>query len=169
MKQEKWKKNPDFIFDIHVNSFDSKIIDKIYKENHVTLKGQARFALGIVTGHNSKFISSHRKEGFEPIFKGKDIERFFLKKPSSYVLFRPQKYQQMAPEELYRAKEKLIYKFISKNLVFAYDDLKRLTLNSANILIPEVPSYPIKVILALFNSSSYQFLFQNDGEEKQFS
>jgi hypothetical protein len=33
-------------------------------------------------------------------------------------------------------------------------------LNSANIVIPRIEGYPIKVIAALFNSSPYQFLFQ---------
>ena len=66
----------------------------------------------------------------------------------------------MALTEKYRAKEKLIYRFISNNLVFAYDDKQRLTLNSANIVIPKIPNYPIKVIAALLNSSLYQFIFQ---------
>ena len=54
----------------------------------------------------------------------------------------------------------MIYRFISKYLVFAYDDKQKLTLNSANIVIPKTDDYPIKVIAALFNSSLYQFIFQ---------
>ena len=160
VQQIKWMSNHDFIFDIHSNNFDSKIIDKVYETNHITLKNEASWALGIVTGNNKKFITAENKPGFEPIYKGKDIKKFILDKPSSYIQFQSGKFQQVAPEERYRAKEKLIYKFISKNLTFAYDNRKRLTLNSANILIPEIPDYPIKVIAALFNSSLYQFLFQ---------
>lgn len=160
VQQIKWMSNHDFIFDIHSNNFDSKIIDKIYKTKHTTLKNKASWALGIVTGNNKKFITDKNKSGFEPIYKGKDIKKFILDKPSSYIQFQPEKFQQVAPEKKYRAKEKLIYKFISKNLIFAYDNHKRLTLNSANILIPEIPDYPIKVIASLFNSSLYQFLFQ---------
>ena len=160
VQQIKWMSNHDLIFDIHSNSFDSKIIDKIYKTKHTTLKNRANWALGIVTGNNKKFITSENKPGFEPIYKGKDIKKFILDKPSSYIQFQPEIFQQVAPEEKYRVKEKLIYKFISKNLTFAYDNRKRLTLNSANILIPEIPDYPIKVIASLFNSSLYQFLFQ---------
>lgn len=158
--QIKWMSNHDFIFDIHSNDFDAKIIDKIYQKNHTSLKNKASWALGIVTGNNKKFITAEIKPGFEPIYKGKDIKKFILDEPSSYIQFQPEKFQQTASEEKYRVKEKLIYRFISKNLVFAYDNHKRLTLNSANILIPEVPDYPIKVISAIFNSSLYQFLFQ---------
>ena len=160
VQQIKWMSNHDFIFDIHSNNFDSEIIDKIYKTEHTTLRNKASWALGIVTGNNKKFITDENQPGFEPIYKGKDIKRFVLEKPSSYIQFQPEKFQQVAPEEKYRAKEKLIYKFISKNLTFAYDNRKRLTLNSANILIPEISDYPIKVIASLFNSSIYQFLFQ---------
>ena len=83
-----------------------------------------------------------------------------MSKPSNYIHFTPEKFQQVAPIEKYRAKEKLIYRFIAKYLVFAYDDKQKLTLNSANIIIPNIPNYPIKVIAALFNSSLYQFIFQ---------
>jgi len=158
--QSKWKKNEDFVFDIHSNNFDANIIDKVYNIKHTNLKNNAVWALGIVTGNNKKYVISEKINNSEPIYRGKDIGKFVLKKPSSYILFTPKKFQQVAPMGKYRAKEKLIYKFISKNLVFAYDDKKQLTLNSANIVIPKIENYPIKVISALFNSSLYQFIFQ---------
>ncbi|MCK4745078.1 N-6 DNA methylase, partial [Candidatus Parcubacteria bacterium] len=157
VNQSRWKNNQDFIFNIHASGFDTEIIDKIYNINHTTLKGQSDWALGIVTGDNSKYIINKLKDGYEKIYKGKDVKKFVLKKPDNYIQFTPAKFQQSAPQEKYRAKEKLIYKFISKYLVFAYDDKQKLTLNSANIVIPKIPDYPIKIIAALFNSSLYQF------------
>jgi len=160
VEQLRWIDNQDFIFDIHASSFDAEIIDKVYKTKNTTLENKADWALGIVTGNNNKFIVDEPKEGFEPIYKGKDVGKFILKNPLSFIQFAPEKFQQVAPIEKYRAKEKLIYRFISKNLVFAYDNKRRLTLNSANIIIPRIPDYPIKVIAALLNSSLYQFIFQ---------
>lgn len=160
VEQARWLNNQDFIFDIHANGFDTKIINKIYKTNHTTLENKADWALGIVTGNNKKFIIDKQKTGFEPIYKGKNVGRFVLDNPSNYIQFTPEKFQQVASVEKYRAKEKLIYRFISKYLVFAYDDKQKLTLNSANIIIPQIPNYPIKVIAALLNSSLYQFIFQ---------
>ena len=64
MQQIKWISNHDFIFDIHSDNFDSKIIDKIYKTKHTTLKNKASWALGIVTGNNKKFLTSEKKLGF---------------------------------------------------------------------------------------------------------
>ncbi|MEA2065305.1 MAG: N-6 DNA methylase [Patescibacteria group bacterium] len=160
INQLRWKNNNDFIFDIHNSGFDAGIIDKIYNVNHTTLKGKADWALGIVTGDNSKYIINKLKDGYEKIYKGKDIEKFILKKSNNYIQFTPERFQQSAPQKKYRVKEKLVYKFISKYLVFAYDDKQKLTLNSANIVIPKISDYPIKVIAALFNSSLYQFIFQ---------
>lgn len=160
IEQTRWLKNQDYVFDIHSSGFDEKIIDRIYFVSHTTLENKADWALGIVTGNNKGFIANELKDGFEPIFKGKDVERFILSEPSSYIKYVPEKFQQVAPTEKYRAKEKLIYRFISKYLVFAYDDEQKLTLNSANIVIPKIDNYPIKVIAALFNSSLYQFIFQ---------
>ena len=166
-KQIQWTSNHDFIFDIHSHPLDNQIINKVYQVKHTTLKNQAIWALGIVTGDNKKFIVSKDNtpaksiSAFEPIYRGKDLKKFIVSaKPYCYIQFQPDKFQQVAPEYKYRSKQKLIYKFISKDLTFAYDDKQRLTLNSANILIPQIPNYPIKVILALFNSSLYQFLFQ---------
>ena len=68
-------------------------------------------------------------------------------------------FQQVAPEYKYRVPEKLIYKFISNKLIFAYDKDRSLTLNSANILLPKIEGYPIKIILAFLNSKFYQFIF----------
>ena len=74
------------------------------------------------------------------------------------MLFRSQ-FQQVAQEKYYRANEKLVYKFISKKLVFAYDNTKSLFLNSANILIPNVPNMSIKTVMAYLNSELFQYLY----------
>lgn len=160
IEQTRWLNNQDFIFDIHSNGFDTEIINKIYAVKHTTLENKSEWALGVVTGNNKKFIINESKKGFEPIYKGKDVKKFIFSEPSNYIQFTPDIFQQVAPTEKYRAKEKLVYRFISKYLVFAYDDKQRLTLNSANIVIPKIENYPIKVIAALLNSSSYQFIFQ---------
>ncbi|MDD2687882.1 MAG: N-6 DNA methylase [Bacteroidales bacterium] len=164
LTQSKWEQNPDHVFDIHVTSFDDAILNKLYSFPHITLQKQADWALGIVTGNNKKFISPSPQEDYEEIYGGKDIDRFRLKKATQYIHYRPDLFQQTASEAKYRAKEKLIYRFISKNLIFAYDDKQKLSLNSANILIPRIPDYPIMIIAALFNSLPYQYMFQ-----KQFA
>ena len=152
--------NKDFIFDVFTHTSDYVLTDKVFSVKHSTLKDNAVWALGIVTGDNKKHLQENRSSDLEPILTGKDIKRFCTNKPNKFIRFIPDEFQQVAPEEKYRAKEKLLYKFISKQLVFAYDDRQILTLNSANVLIPTISNYPIKTILALFNSTLYQFIFE---------
>ena len=160
VQQSRLKENQDYIFDVFSDDKDIAIFDTIYRHEHTTLKGNADWALGVVTGDNEKYICGHATATNEPILRGKDIRRFLPMAAKAFIHFEPEKFQQVAPEHKFRAKEKLIYKFISKELVFAYDDKQTLTLNSANILIPRIKDYPVKTILGLFNSSLYQFLFQ---------
>lgn len=160
VQSTKWINNHHFIFNIHANKMDYEIIDKVYKVKHTTLKNKAVWALGIVTGNNDAFMTNKNQYGFEPIYRGRDVKRFVLDKPSCYIQFNPDKFQQVASEFKYRSKEKLIYKFISRKMIFAYDDCQSLTLNSANIVIPCISNYPIKAIAALLNSSVYQLIFQ---------
>lgn len=160
VNQSRLKDNSDYIFDVFNNSDDISIFDKVFSVENTTLKDKAEWALGIVTGNNKLHLSETKKDGYEPILTGKDIKRFSALRPKNFIKYQPDDFQQVAPEHKYRAKEKLIYKFISKELVFSYDNKQTLTLNSANILIPKVENYPIKTILALFNSSLYQYLYQ---------
>ncbi len=159
IEQNRFWSNPDLIFDININDVDQRIIDKLFRKKHVTLKDNADWALGIVTGDNKKFIHSRKQVGHEEIYGGKDVNKYFLSPSKRYIHFVPESFQQVAGINKYRAKEKLIYKFISDKLVFAYDNKQRLTINSANILIPKIKNYPIKAVLVLLNSSLYQFVY----------
>lgn len=159
-EQKRFLSNTDFIFDVFTDTIDAVLTDKVFSVNHTTLKHNAIWALGIVTGDNKKHLHEDYSSELEPILTGKDIKRFCTKKPSKFIRFIPETFQQVAPEAKYRAEEKLLYKFISKQLVFAYDDKQTLTLNSANVLIPTLSNYPTKTILALFNSTLYQFIFE---------
>lgn len=113
------------------------------------------WGLGIVTGDNKGKLLSEPFLGTEPIHTGKDIEPYRLRPARHHIVFDRQRLQQAAPDAVYRAPEKLVYKFISRRLVFAYDDEGSLCLNSANILIPSVPSMGIKTVMAFLNSSVF--------------
>lgn len=130
----------------------------------VTLHGNARFALGIVTGDNKKYISHTKTPENEMILKGSDLYKFNFNSSENYIVFKPESFQQIAPTEYYRAPEKLLYRFICNQLVFAYDDRQTLSLNSCNILIPKIFGLNTKYILAVLNSRIAQFYFR-----KQFN
>lgn len=145
---------PDGILTLHLSDEENECLRAISGiPNAAYLKENARFALGIVTGSNKEYISDEKRNGYELILKGSNIRRYGIIPPDHYIRFTPGAFQQVAPEELYRAKEKLLYRFISEVPVFAYDDRQTLSLNSCNIVIPEIPGLQVKYILAILNSS----------------
>ena len=134
------------------------ILDKAERLRHDDLS-HSQWALGIITGNNAKVLKDYPRKGLEPIFTGKDVVKYGLKKASRYVKYNRADFQQCAKDEFYRAKEKLVYKFVSSRLCFTYDDKQRLFLNSANILIPEVDGMSIKTVLAFLNSELFNFIY----------
>ena len=139
---------------------DLEIIQKILAKGKYTLKDSV-WALGVITGDNKNKVKSKQGRGMEPIYTGKEIEAYTLKHPRKFIKYERSDFQQVAKDEIYRADEKLVYKFISKNLVFAYDNSKSLFLNSANILIPRIPGMSIKTVLAFLNSELFKFLYKS--------
>ena len=137
---------------------DDSIIKKMESRRHDDLS-HSQWALGIVTGDNKNKVKKEMATGLEPVYTGKQVTPFRLQKGSSYISFAPETFQQCAKEEFFRAPEKLIYRFIAKYPIVAFDDKQCLCLNSANILIPELDSISIKSVAALLNSSLYHYYY----------
>lgn len=155
----------------YTDDAEYSILDTMsYSGQNVYLKGNATFALGIVTGNNDKYIIDMKKnadrdtpargDGYEVILKGSDINKYHISRPKRFILFEPDNFQQVAPEYTYRAKEKLFYRFISSELTFTLDTDSLLSLNSCNMIIPDIKDMNIRYILAVLNSSPAQFFFQ---------
>lgn len=142
----------------NLSMLDKSIINKMESLCNDKLS-HSDWALGIVTGDNKNKVKNEMSEGLEPIYTGKDVKPFKLQYESSYILFNPNNFQQCAKEEYFRAPEKLIYRFIAKYPIVAYDDKQCLCLNSANILIPELDSISIKSVAALLNSTLYRYYY----------
>lgn len=148
-------------FSFMISDEEYAILNKLdMLEGKATLAGQADFALGIVTGNNKKYISQEKCPNNEMVLKGTDIYKYKFRKTENYLVFQPQLFQQVAPAAYYRAKEKLLYRFICDQLVFAYDDRQTLSLNSCNIVIPHIEGLSIKYIMAILNSRVAQFYFK---------
>ncbi len=141
-----------------LNDRDEAILSKAERMRHDDLS-HSQWALGIITGNNAKVLKERPRAGLEPIFTGKDISKYGLKKATRYVKYNHANFQQCAKDEFYRAKEKLVYKFVSGHLCFTYDDKQRLFLNSANILIPDIEGMSVKTVLAFLNSALFDFLY----------
>lgn len=140
------------------NALDESIMYKMDSMRHDDLT-HSHWALGIVTGDNKNKVKKENGLGLEPVYSGKQVKPFSLCEGDSYISFAPESFQQCAKAEYFRAPEKLIYRFIAKYPIVAYDDKQCLCLNSANILIPDVDSISTKSVAALLNSTLYRYYY----------
>jgi site-specific DNA-methyltransferase (adenine-specific) len=164
-EQSSFKTNPDEILNYWATSSDMFVIKRIFEWPHVTLAKRAKWALGVVTGNNKLHLKKTMADGFVPVYKGADIGKNSLKSPTNYISSDMSKFQQVAPKALYEAPEKIIYRFISSQIICYYDTEKLMVLNSANIFVPN-DEFPIgKQLLADYlNSKFINWIF-----EKMFS
>lgn len=163
-------------FSFLADDIEYAILQKLLHVPNVRfLAGHADFALGIVTGNNKEFIQkkettiveyiAQNKESSvilpRDILCGTDLTPYHLALPS-HVLCRPlSDCQQAAPDTLYEAPEKLVYRFISEIPVFACDRNQTMLLNSCNLVIPHMEGLEIQYILAVLNSRITQFFYRN--------
>lgn len=154
--------NPKSILNLYCEQESADALEYLLAMPHISLAQRAAWGLGIVTGNNGKFSQTSPKEGYIPVFKGSDISQCGLKEPSSYIPADLTQYQQVAPLQMYQAKEKLIYKFISSRLCFFFDSEQRFMLNSANMLIPDA-DFPVssKVLGELLSSDFMNWIFSS--------
>lgn len=124
-----------------------------------TLKGNCDFALGIVSGGNKGLLFDTQVAGSEPILRGSDISEYKCSAPKKYTYYRPELFQQIAPEKMYHNPEKLLYRFIASYPVVARDTKGYLTLNSCNIIIPKKDGISAEYIMAVLNSDAVRFYF----------
>lgn len=136
---------------------DVEILKKVRDKKKYTLENSI-FGLGVVTGNNKEKLINHQIKGSEPIYTGKEVNKYFLSPPNKYIIFERENLQQVAPDYLYRSESKLVYKTINKKLKFAIDLTGSLTTNSANIMIPKIDELDIYTVLGLLNSEIYSFL-----------
>jgi len=151
-------RNQDNLTITFVNQTDVQLIEKIRLAHKGSL-ASCRFGLGIVTGQNSDFLTAVPSAALEPIHTGKEVSAYALRSPNRFIKWDRSKLQQVAPDEIYRAPVKLVYKTISPILTVALDRTKSLTTNSANIIVPEGLQMSPESLVAILNSSVASYLY----------
>ena len=160
--QNSFGKNPKSIFNFHCDNSSFQVIEHLFSISHTTLKGYAKWGLGIVTGNNKRFCKDTLSQEYIPVYRGSDITKLGLREPKCFIPRDFSLYQQVAAKELFDADEKLIYRFISSNLCFYCDTEQRRILNSANMLILK-KGFPISSmqLCSLLNSDIMNWLFKS--------
>lgn len=153
---------PRYNLNYWMKSNEVALLERLMQQPHLTLKDHASWGLGIVTGDNAKICKRSRRVGFKPVYRGKDILPGRLKAASLYI--NPEDFprcQQLPSMWMFQAPEKLVYRFISSELVFYCDTRQRYILNSANMLVLN-EDFPMssKQLAQIMNSPLTNWLFK---------
>lgn len=153
---------PKHILNYWTTGPEMAFIEQLMRQPYITLKGHASWGLGIVTGNNATRCKRSRRGGLKAVYRGKDILPGRLSPAKLYI--NPKdfpRYQQMASMEMLHAPVKLIYRFISSDLVFYCDTRQRYILNSANMLVLD-DTFPLSAnqLTGLMNSPLTNWLFR---------
>ena len=153
---------PKNIMNFHIDERESEVIRKLFSKPHITLKDNATWALGVITGNNSKLCHKENRGGLVPIFRGKDIFKDRIAEPSLFINENLDDCRQVAEIDCYKAKEKIVYRFISNNIICCCDTEQRYILNSANLFILN-DDFPLthKQVADLLNSDIMNWLFRS--------
>ncbi|MGL4368578.1 MAG: TaqI-like C-terminal specificity domain-containing protein, partial [Spirochaetota bacterium] len=151
------------IFNINYSHRAVSLINRISDSDCVFLEKNARFFLGIVTGNNEEHLSLHQDDIYrDPIIIGKDLEQYKVNFSGHYFHYNPDNLQQVAPQQYYTAKNKILYRFIGRKLTFAIDYDGYYSLNNVNGFIPGIDGCPPEYLTALLNSSVMQYYYDKN-------
>ena len=153
---------PKHILNFHIDERESELIRKLFSKPHITLKDNASWALGIITGNNNRLCQKENREGLVPIFRGKDIFKDKIAEPTLFIDANLEGCRQVADIDCYKAKEKIVYRFICNNIVCHCDTEQRYILNSANLFILN-DGFPLShnQVADLLNSDTMNWLFRS--------
>lgn len=160
--QESFGDVPKCIFNFHIEESESDIIRRVFSMPHIRLKDNAKWGLGVITGNNEKICKKEETDGCVSIYRGKDIMKNALAEPSLFIDENLEGCRQVADMELYKASEKIIYRFISNKIVCYHDVEQRYILNSANLFVLN-EDFPISYsqLVDLLNSDFMNWLFKS--------
>ena len=160
--QESFVDIPKCIFNFHIEERESDIIRYVFSMPHITLKDNAKWGLGVITGNNEKICRKEKRDDCVPIYRGKDIMKNTLAEPSLFIDENLEGCRQVADMDLYKAPEKIIYRFISNKIVCYHDAEQRYILNSANLFVLN-EGFPVTYsqLVDLLNSDFMNWLFKS--------
>ena len=159
---ERYRQNPASVFNIHCSNREAALIEKAREFKGLEIPDGSLWLLGVVTGDNSRFVTSDPASAGPPLITGRDISPFRLAPPRLSLKTEEGPLQQSRQKHEYM-QPKLVYRFIGSAPVFALDRKGLITLNSANSLV--LPDMALMEEAAFwFNSSLFHFLWQ-----KQFA
>ena len=162
--QSQFLENVSFSFNIYMDEIALQISKAI---------AQDRDLLDTFCFENIEGIIAHKHLIFDenannrvPLIEGKDVKRFFIRKPSNFLLWDTKEIHRTRPDYLWTAQKKIIIQRISggtKPLVCSVDENRYKSFASTNnLLLKEKYQQRYYFIAALINSDVLNWYYANN-------
>lgn len=162
IEQKRFNSTPDFKFYIDTQSY--KIFEKLDKVG-TKLSELCSFYNGIKTGDNKRFLKDIKDDELdELVLRGRDIQKYYINKPSIYVHFDKDKLWSNTNEELLKKSPKILVRQTGDSITCALDDSGYLHMDTTHGL------FDIKVniyyLVGLLNSKVISYWHRAYTSEK---
>ncbi len=138
-------------------------LDLRRKIEHATrpLGSLANINQAIALKHDrSAYISNQRLDSsYKPLLDGRDIGRYQLVFANAWLKYDSDAIHSCKREDIFLAKEKLLFRRVGDSLVACYDEEQYYALNTLVVITPKLNAPSLRFLLALINSNLLNWFF----------
>jgi type I restriction-modification system DNA methylase subunit len=143
---------------------NDKLIKRVSK-NTKPLKEILNFNQGIITGGNSKYITSEKSELTEKVITGSDFNRYSFNNSNQLIIYDTKLLHRPRRREIFEAKEKILLRQTGSYPICTIDYEQFFTLDTVHNGLLISPDYSLKYLLVLLNSKLLRFLYESQINE----
>lgn len=145
-------------------TINDKLIKRVSK-NTIPLKEIINFNQGIITGGNSKYLTTEKSEITEKLLTGSDFNRYLLNNTNQLIIYDTKELHRPRKREIFEANEKILLRQTGAYPICMIDNEKYFTLDTVHNGLLINDKFDIKFILSILNSSLLRFLYESQINE----
>ena len=146
-------------------SSNDKLIKKIIK-NCVELKTILNFNQGIITGGNSKYLTTEKSELTQKIITGGDFNRYNINYSNQLIVYDISQLHRPRKKQIFEVNEKILLRQTGSYPICMFDNQQFYTLDTVHNGLLIDNNYSLKFLLTLLNSKFLRFLYQSQINEE---
>jgi type I restriction-modification system DNA methylase subunit len=145
-------------------TINDKLIKRVSK-NTIPLKEIINFNQGIITGGNSKYLTTEKSEITEKVLTGSDFNRYLLNDTNQLIRYDTKELHRPRKREVFEASEKILLRQTGAYPICMIDNEKYFTLDTVHNGLLINDKFDIKFILSILNSNLLRFLYESQINE----
>ena len=146
-----------------ITIYAAEIMDEVFSRNLPTLDSicHVNQAIALKGDRKLSLRSTNPSGQFFQLLDGRNIARYAIRWDGVYIEHDESKIHSCKGTDIFLTPEKLFFRRVSENLMFAFDDQQFFALNTLVVVnLRREQDTPLKYLLALLNSSLMNYLYK---------